>query len=41
MLEKLTDVAKQRLKFDFPYDTQIWVNDMDMMIENYHKHTKW
>ena len=41
MLEKLTDVAKQRLKFDFPYDTQIWVNDMDMMIENYHKHTTW
>ena len=41
MLVKLADVAKTRLKFEFPYDTDVWVNDMGMMIENYHKHTTW
>lgn len=33
--------AKQRLKFEFPYDTEAWLNEMDMFIENYHKHTTW
>lgn len=33
--------AQKRLKFDFPYDLSTWINDMDMMIENYHKHTTW
>lgn len=33
--------AQERLKFDFPYDTKSWVDDMDMMMENYHKHTTW
>ena len=33
--------ASNRLKFDFPYDIKHWVDDMGMMIENYHKHTTW
>lgn len=33
--------AKERLKFEFPYDIETWVNDMDMLMENYHKHTTW
>lgn len=33
--------AQERLKFDFPYDIKSWVDDMDMMMENYHKHTTW
>lgn len=41
MLKQLADIAKTRLKFDFPYDTDVWVNDMNMMMENYHKHTTW
>ena len=41
MLEQLAEVAKQRLKFEFPYDVNVWVNNMDMMMENYHKHTTW
>ena len=41
MLEQLAEIAKERLKFKFPYDTNVWVNDMNMMMENYHKHTTW
>lgn len=41
MLTNLAEIAKKRLKFDFPYDVNEWVNDMDMMMENYHKHTTW
>ena len=41
ILSKLADLAKQRLKFDFPYESDKWINDMDMMMENYHKHTTW
>ena len=41
MLVKLAETAKQRLKFDFPYSVDTWVNDMNMMMENYHKHTTW
>lgn len=41
MFEQLANVAKQRLKFEFPYDVNVWVNDMGMMMENYHKHTTW
>lgn len=33
--------AQKRLKFDFPYDINSWINDMGMMMENYHKHTTW
>lgn len=33
--------ASERLKFQFPYNLKTWVNDMDMMMENYHKHTTW
>ena len=41
MLVELVKSVKNRLKFNFPYDINIWVNDMNMMIENYHKHTTW
>ena len=41
MLVKIAEAAKQRLIFDFPYDINEWVNSMDMMMENYHKHTTW
>ena len=41
MFEQLATIAKQRLKFDFPYDISTWINDMDMVMENYHKHTTW
>lgn len=33
--------ARERLKFEFPYDTEVWLNEMDMLMENYHKHTTW
>lgn len=33
--------ASKRLKFDFPYDIQTWISSMNMMMENYHKHTTW
>lgn len=33
--------AKSRLKFNFPYDLNYWLHDMNMMMENYHKHTTW
>lgn len=33
--------AQKRLKFDFPYDVSTWINNMGMMMENYHKHTTW
>ena len=33
--------AQKRLKFNFPYDVEKWVNEMDMLMENYHKHTTW
>ena len=41
MLTELANNVKSRLKFKFPYDIDIWVNDMNMMMENYHKHTTW
>ena len=41
MFVKLAEFAKNRLKFEFPYDIDTWVNKMDMMMENYHKHTTW
>lgn len=40
-LIELANYAKERLRFDFPYSIDTWVNDMDMMMENYHKHTTW
>jgi len=33
--------ANDRLNFNFPYDLKTWANDMNMMMENYHKHTTW
>lgn len=33
--------VKNKLKFEFPYDVSEWVNNMNMMMENYHKHTTW
>lgn len=40
MVELINEVS-HRLKFNFPYSTDVWLNDMNMMIENYHKHTTW
>ena len=31
--------AKSRLKFDFPYSVQEWINERHMVMENYHKHS--
>lgn len=36
-----TRIAEKRLKFDFPYSVDEWVDKLDMRIENYHKHTTW
>lgn len=33
--------AESRLKFTFPYSITEWINQMDMLMENYHKHTTW
>lgn len=41
MLVQLAELAKKRLKFEFPYDVFDWVNNKGMMMENYHKHTTW
>lgn len=38
-LIEIVERVKSRLKFKFPYNTEIWINEMNMMIENYHKHT--
>ena len=34
-------MAESRLKFRFPYNVDVWVNEMNMLMENYHKHTTW
>ena len=41
MLIELASEASKRLDFQFPYDIQSWVSEMDLMMENYHKHTTW
>ncbi|SEU09774.1 DNA polymerase III, alpha subunit [Lacrimispora sphenoides] len=33
--------AVGRLNFKFPYALETWINDMNMLMENYHKHTTW
>lgn len=33
--------AQKRLKFNFPYDVEKWLGEMNMLMENYHKHTTW
>jgi len=30
-----------KLTFNFPYSPEKWVNEMNMCVENYHKHTAW
>ena len=40
-LVEIAETARTRLKFNFPYSTKNWVEKMDMMMENYHKHTTW
>jgi DNA polymerase III alpha subunit/intein/homing endonuclease len=40
-LIEYANIAKNRLKFEFPYDVSDWINNMNMMMENYHKHTTW
>lgn len=42
--EKLIEYAEnaaKRLKFKFPYSITSWIQEMDMLMENYHKHTTW
>ena len=42
--ENLIDLAKnaeKRLKFKFPYSVDEWVNNKNLLMENYHKHTTW
>lgn len=41
VLINISKAVKERIKFRFPYDIHTWVNDMNMMMENYHKHTTW
>lgn len=41
VLRREAEKAKSRLKFDFPYDLDKWIGPMNMMMENYHKHTDW
>ena len=41
MLTEIAQYAAERLKFNFPYDIDYWVNEMGMVMENYHKHTTW
>ena len=33
--------AKEKLNFTFPYDIEDWVNNHNMVMENYHRHTTW
>ena len=33
--------CKDNLKFKFPYDVTDWIEKMNMMMEDYHKHTTW
>lgn len=40
-LLNIVNKVKERLSFQFSYDTSKWINEMNMMIENYHKHTTW
>ena len=35
------ELAKKRLKFEFPYDVHDWIDNRNMVMENYHKHTAW
>ena len=42
--ENLIEEAKQavkRLKFEFPYSIEEWINQKNLLMENYHKHTTW
>ena len=42
--ENLIDLARnveKRLKFKFPYSVDEWVNNKNLFMENYHKHTTW
>ena len=41
MLIEYAKAANRKLKFTFPYDISDWVNNMSMMVENYHRHTTW
>jgi DNA polymerase III alpha subunit len=40
-LIKIAKECKEKLNFNFPYDINTWINNMNMMMENYHKHTTW
>ena len=38
-LYETAERAKARLKFDFPYDVHDWIDNRDLVMENYHKHS--
>lgn len=38
MLYDASDQASKRLKFKFPYDIRDWIENRNMVIENYHRH---
>ena len=38
-LYEIAEKAKNRLKFDFPYDVHDWFDNRNLVVENYHKHT--
>lgn len=40
-LIEIANRCKEKLKFNFPYDVETWINDLNMVMENYHKHTTW
>ena len=40
-LYELAKTAEKRLKFKFPYSIEEWIDNKNLLIENYHKHTTW
>lgn len=40
-LIQVAEKAKNRVRFELPYDVTDWVTKKNMVMENYHKHTTW
>lgn len=40
-LVEIASKVSKNLSFKFPYSIDKWINEMQMMMENYHKHTTW
>lgn len=38
---KVAENALRKLKFTFPYELEDWLGSLNMVMENYHKHTTW